>query len=292
MAEQHSPTSKKRPFKIFEHSISQFNDVVIPHRLDMLKKHKSNIEKAIHSWDYPSAEKEQSSAKLLIQNLARDLSDIEALRNQVDVQDILKFDKAIENSRSKARMAMEEYLCVVEKLLSTEKRCNTPMADHGTVDLKSAPQLQLLEEKSPVLNKEEEEYVQSWERLHNDIQDLHEVYSILHSLTEAQGEVVNNIDDNVSAATENVHQGNLNLKRALKYKSAMYPLMGAAVGTLVGGPVGLLIGLKAGGCAAVGGGLLGFFGGRILKKSQANKISDSTETYPPIGEDSAKLHQS
>ncbi|KAE8745735.1 hypothetical protein FOCC_FOCC007531 [Frankliniella occidentalis] len=293
MFEQQSPTSKKRPFKLFEHSIIQFNDVVIPHRLDMMKKHKSNIEKAIQSGDYSSAVREQSSAKMLIQNLRRDLSEIEALRNQVDVQDVAQFDKATENSRSKALMAMEEYMCLGEKLLSPENRCKTTVSDHRDIDFKSAPQLQLFGDRSSILDKDEEEYVQSWERLRDDIEDLHGIYADLHTLTQAQGEIVDNIGDNVSDAAEHIQQGTLNLKRALKYKAAMYPLMGAAVGTLVGGPVGLFIGLKAGGCAAIGGGLLGFVGGRILKKAQVNKISDSTESYPVIGEDSSsKLHQS
>lgn len=43
--EQMSPTSTRRPFKLFEHPLTQFNDVVIPHRLDMMRKHKCNIEK-------------------------------------------------------------------------------------------------------------------------------------------------------------------------------------------------------------------------------------------------------
>lgn len=72
-----------------------------------------------------------------------------------------------------------------------------------------------------------------------------------------QGELVDGIEDNVANAGESVSQANLNLKRALMYKATTYPLMGAALGALVGGPVGLFIGLKAGGCAAVGGGLLG-----------------------------------
>lgn len=72
-----------------------------------------------------------------------------------------------------------------------------------------------------------------------------------------QGEIVDSIEDNVSSTAEHVVQGNIHLKRALRYKATMYPLFGAAIGTLIGGPVGLVIGLKAGGCAAIGGGILG-----------------------------------
>lgn len=37
---------------------------------------------------------------------------------------------------------------------------------------------------------------------------------------------------------------------------------------MVGGPVGLAVGLKAGAAIAVGGGVLGFVGGKYMKKKQ------------------------
>ncbi|XP_034232758.1 syntaxin-17 [Thrips palmi] len=290
--EQQSPTSKKRPLKHFDHSIVQFNDVVIPHRLDMMKKHRCNIEKAILSHDYQSAIREQAAAKMLVQNLKRDLSEIESLRNQVDVHDLLQFDKAIESSRKIALAALEEYIDLGNKL-SPSKKLKTCTSDNENVaefDFGTAPRLQLMADKQSILDKDEEEYVRSWELLQNDIECLHTIYADLHELTMAQGELVDNIEDNVAHATESVHQGNLNLKRALMYKGAAYPLIGAAIGTLAGGPVGFFIGLKAGGCAAVGGGLLGFVGGKFLKKTH-KPVDEETRQK---GEDTSSLkpHQS
>lgn len=66
--------------------------------------------KAAQSGDYASAIKEQSAAKILVQNLRRDLAEIEALRNQVDENDLAKFDKAMEASRMRALGALEEYM--------------------------------------------------------------------------------------------------------------------------------------------------------------------------------------
>lgn len=37
--------SPKQPLKRFEIPLCKFNDVAIPHHVDLLKKHKSNIEK-------------------------------------------------------------------------------------------------------------------------------------------------------------------------------------------------------------------------------------------------------
>ena len=56
--------------------------------------------------------------------------------------------------------------------------------------------------------------------------------------------------------------------QASKLKVAAYPIIGAAIGGLCGGPVGLAVGLKAGAAIAVGGGVVGFFGGKYLKKRQ------------------------
>lgn len=56
--------------------------------------------------------------------------------------------------------------------------------------------------------------------------------------------------------------------QASKLKAVTYPLIGAVVGGICGGPVGLAVGLKAGAAIAVGGGILGFFGGKYFKKKQ------------------------
>ncbi len=47
--------------------------------------------------------------------------------------------------------------------------------------------------------------------------------------------------------------------QAAKYKSAVFPVVGAMVGGAIGGPIGLLAGMKVGGLAAVGGGIAGNF---------------------------------
>ena len=61
--------------------------------------------------------------------------------------------------------------------------------------------------------------------------------------------------------------------QATKLKAVTYPLIGAAVGGICGGPVGLAVGLKAGAAVALGGGIMGFFGGRYFKKKQ-DEVTD------------------
>lgn len=86
---------------------------------------------------------------------------------------------------------------------------------------------------------------------------------------------MSNIEENVETALVNVQEGQSHLAKAAKFKGALYPITGALIGTCIGGPVGLLAGLKIGGLAALGGTILGFAGGKGLKKLQENAINDS-----------------
>lgn len=107
------------------------------------------------------------------------------------------------------------------------------------------------------------------QNLQHEIMDLNIMFHNMRELTQEQGESVQIIAENAEEALENVQMGERNLRKALTYKKAMYPVMGALLGTCVGGPIGLVAGLKAGGLAAVGCGLLGFTGGSVLKSNPA-----------------------
>lgn len=76
------------------------------------------MSQAIRSEDYQTAIREQAAAKMLVQNLKRDLSEIESLRNQVDIHDLVQFDKAIANSRKVALAALEDYIGKWHSVLS------------------------------------------------------------------------------------------------------------------------------------------------------------------------------
>ena len=77
-----------------------------------------------------------------------------------------------------------------------------------------------------------------------------------------------------------VQEGERNLAKAARYKAALYPITGALLGTCIGGPVGLLAGLKIGAVAALGGTVLGFTSGSVVKKWQEKQadqpITDAT----------------
>ena len=93
---------------------------------------------------------------------------------------------------------------------------------------------------------------------------------------QTQQSTVSEIEGNVEEALENVIEGEQNLAKAGKFKAAMYPLTGAVIGTCIGGPIGLLAGLKIGSFAALTGTVLGFAGGRGLKKWQESIVNNGT----------------
>ena len=69
----------------------------------------------------------------------------------------------------------------------------------------------------------------------------------------------------------------------------MIPVAGAVVGGLIGGPIGLIAGFKmAGVAAAVGGGVLGYQGGKVLKRkrdeSVDNALTNLSEQNIPLKE--------
>lgn len=105
--------------------------------------------------------------------------------------------------------------------------------------------------------------------LEREFQDLSGIFKQVSQMVHEQTEPVARVAQNVEETQIAVEQGTHHLRTALKYQKAAYPLMGAIIGTCVAGPLGLLAGLKTGGILAFGGGVLGFTGGKILKKEDA-----------------------
>lgn len=71
--------------------------------------------------------------------------------------------------------------------------------------------------------------------------------------------------------------------QAAKYKLAMLPVAGAVLGGVVGGPIGLLAGFKVAGiAAALGGGVLGFTGGKLIQRRKQKMTEKLISSCPDL----------
>ncbi|XP_067642974.1 syntaxin-17 [Eurosta solidaginis] len=271
-------SSDKIPLKQAEVSVRRFNDQAIPHHLGLLKNHRSNIEKSLALGDWNKIKKEEINAARVIKQIKNVLLEMDALREKVRPEDLKKFDIMMEDGKNKAFNGMKEYL---ELQLKTPSRNQAHITrnseDEETEEPVEIGSTMAHRQVLPAIeaNFQQEEYqlqqrqacFDELQQLQNEIRDLNGMYYNIHNLVQEQRESVQVIADNADEALEQVQVAESNLRRALMYKKAMYPVVGAVIGTCVGGPIGLVAGLKAGGLAAVGCGILGFTGGSVLKNN-------------------------
>ncbi|XP_017843534.1 syntaxin-17 [Drosophila busckii] len=279
------------PLKQAELSVQRFQDMAVPHHLSLLQNHRSNIEKSLALGDWQKIKKEELNAMRVIKQIKNLLVEMDALREKLAEQDQQRFDELMKPGKDKAFAGMQKFAELQLKSPSTASEDDAPAADIDQLPAlqQALPQLQTDFQLEQHQLMQRESCLEQMEHLQHEIQDLHGMFHGMHQLTQEQAASVQSIADNAEEALENVQQGEQQLRRALYYKKAMYPLVGAMLGTCVGGPIGLVAGMKAGGLAAVGCGILGFTGGSVLKSNpsvlhgsieeqQAQQEGDSTET--------------
>ncbi|XP_046997493.1 syntaxin-17 [Schistocerca americana] len=267
-----SPVTSKQTFKRVEIHLNRFNEVAIPHHVDLLKKHKLNIQKFHQAGDWDRVNQEQINATRLVKQLKALLSEIDALRLQVRDEDIQKFDRSVAVARQNALSAIEDYTdkklspiaCSPRRFSSLdsspEEETNVQDVFSGTAEFEVSIAEEELEKKR--------ECLASYDALQSEVKNIHELFQDFSELVKEQGEDVEEVEKNVETTDKNVKEGTKFLARAARYKAAMYPVAGALIGTCLGGPVGLVAGLKFGGLAAIGCGAIGYTGGRFLKKKE------------------------
>ncbi|KAH8286379.1 hypothetical protein KR054_007994 [Drosophila jambulina] len=288
---------EKLPLKQAEVSIQRFQEMAVPHHLSLLKNHRSNIEKSLALGDWQKIKKEELNALRVIKQIKNLLLEMDALREKVREEDLERFDDLMRPGREQAFAGMKDF---------AELKLKSPTSTLGSqydedqdnpgenVDMHNLPAHQHMPQLQVNFHLEEHTLAQrqacldQMENLQREIYDLHGMFQGMRQLTAEQSVAVEKIADNAEEALENVQEGERQLRQALTYKKAMYPVVGALLGTCVGGPIGLVAGIKAGGLAAVGCGILGFTGGSVLKanpnvmhgnieEQQAEADSESTE---------------
>jgi len=280
----HDSGQPKQSLRRLEVSLNKCINVVIPLHVEILNKHKTNIEKFHELQEWNNVLREQVNASRTVEQLKADIWSLDLLRNQLIEEDLKDFDKRTTHAQN---MVIDSVKAFIESS-NVPNRNSNPFAisdNHTSEDsesehLRRQRHLQdelLMLETEEVLKEELEKkraIAATWNQLVKDLQDFHEIMTTFASCVHKQQEAVNLIEENIESAEVNVVEGNRFLAQAVKYKAALYPVTGAVIGGCLGGPVGLLVGLKAGAAALAVGGFIGFQGGRILKR----KTTHSADT--------------
>ncbi|KAH8324005.1 hypothetical protein KR074_005967 [Drosophila pseudoananassae] len=264
---------EKLPLKQAEVSIQRFQDMAVPHHLSLLKNHRSNIEKSLALGDWQKIKKEELNALRVVKQIKNLLLEMDALREKVREEDQERFDELMRPGRERAFAGMKDFAELQLKSPTSTLGSQYDEEDNQAqqMDMRHLPAHQHMPQLQTNFHLEEHQLAQrqacleQMENLQREIYDLHGMFHGMRQLTAEQSVAVEKIADNAEEALENVQEGERQLRQALTYKKAMYPVVGALLGTCVGGPIGLVAGIKAGGLAAVGCGILGFTGGSVLK---------------------------
>ncbi|XP_063780973.1 syntaxin-17 isoform X2 [Pseudophryne corroboree] len=256
---------QKVPYRRLEPAVQKFAKIVIPTDLERLRNHQLNIEKQLRA----------------------NVQEMETLLLKVRKEDVHFLRTVLQPVKEMALASINDFLELhsksVEDLNSHEESLsdmqNTAQAKDSFSVSDSERQIQ-----SYQLQIQEQNASESWNTLEKDLLDLNEIVNDFSHLVHTQQEKIDSIEDHVNTAAVNVEEGTKNLGKALQYKLSMLPAAGALIGGIVGGPIGLMAGFKVAGiAAAIGGGLLGFTGGKILQRKKeilAKEQASITEDCP------------
>ncbi|XP_075068805.1 syntaxin-17 isoform X1 [Mixophyes fleayi] len=263
---------QKVPYRRLEPAVLKFAKIVIPTDLERLRNHQLNIEKyrRCRSWD--RLHKEHINAGRTVQQLRANVQEMETLLLKVKKEDTHFLTTVLQPVKELASASIKDFLELhsksVEDLNLHEERFYdkqiTVKGKESFCEKDSNTQVD-----SQFLEIQEQYALESWNDIEKDLLDLDEIVNDFSHLVHTQQEKIDSIEDHVNTAAVNVEEGTKNLGKALKYKLSVLPAAGALIGGIVGGPIGLMAGFKVAGiAAAIGGGLLGFTGGKILQRKK------------------------
>ncbi|KAM6457718.1 syntaxin-17 isoform 1-T1 [Liasis olivaceus] len=279
-----------------EPAIQKFIKVAIPTDLERLRKHQINIEKYQRCRLWDKLHEEHINAGRTVQQLRANIREMENLCTRVRKEDILTLQRMIDPVKDEASLAIKEFLQlhsesakVLERQFGEQEASSqAPLARSATVGAETFCDAEdggnsPIQVFSPLPEiPQDQNAAESWEILEEDLIELSNLVTEFSLLVNSQQEKVDQIEDNVSAAVANVEEGTKSLSKAATYKLAALPVAGALLGGIVGGPIGLLAGFKVAGlAAALGGGVLGFTGGKLIQRKKQKMIEGLSSSSCP-----------
>jgi len=282
----------KLSFKRFELPVQRFSKTALPLYLTLLNKHQEDISKFRCNKEWDRVRRETLNAQRTVSQLQAAVREVDEVREHLTTEEAKEFDRQIKPHKRKAEDAIKRFTDICYTANGIEEitpETREPAQSHGGL------QLQYKEEFLPeeIEVEQRKAQLETYENLQQDISDLQELFVNFSENVHAQAEMVDEIEENVEIAQENVNEGERILSKAAKLKTALYPLTGALIGTCIGGPIGLVAGLKFGSMAAIGGTVLGYTGGKVVKKWQENEGDQfqitKSQTSADLGSESKNL---
>nr|XP_045371202.1 syntaxin-17 [Camelus bactrianus] len=287
-----SEDEEKVKLRRLEPAIQKFIKIVIPTDLERLRKHQINIEKYQRCRIWDKLHEEHINAGRTVQQLRSNIREMEKLCLKVRKDDLGLLKRMIDPVKEEASAATAEFLQLhlesveeLKKQFNDEETLLQPsltrsMTVGGTfhtaedeADPQSMTQIYALPEIPRDQNAAE-----SWETLEADLIELSQLVTDFSLLVNSQQEKIDSIEDHVNSAAVNVEEGTKNLGKAAKYKLAALPVAGA----LRGGGVDLAGFKVAGIAAALGGGVLGFTGGKLIQRRKLKMMEKLTSSCPDL----------
>nr|CAI9698313.1 unnamed protein product [Rangifer tarandus platyrhynchus] len=266
-----SEDEEKVKLRRLEPAIQKFTKIVIPTDLERLRKHQINIEKYQRCRIWDKLHEEHINAGRTVQQLRSNIREMEKLCLKVRKDDLGLLKRMIDPVKEEASAATAEFLQLhlesveeLKKQFNDEETFLQPSLTRSmTVGLKVSNFLFLF--------------------LFKDLIELSQLVTDFSLLVNSQQEKIDSIEDHVNSAAVNVEEGTKNLGKAAKYKLAALPVAGALIGGVVGGPIGLLAGFKVAGiAAALGGGVLGFTGGKLIQRRKQKMMEKLASSCPDL----------
>ncbi|XP_016080504.1 PREDICTED: syntaxin-17 [Miniopterus natalensis] len=292
-----SEDEEKVKLRRLEPAIQKFIKVVIPTDLERLRKHQINIEKYQRCRMWDKLHEEHINAGRTVQQLRSNIREMEKLCLKVQKDDLRLLKKMIDPVKEEAAAAAAEFLQLrqesveeLEKQFNDEETILQPSLTRSvtvggalhTTETEADPQSMTQIYALPEIPRDQNA-AESWETLEADLIELSQLVTEFSLLVNSQQEKIDSIEDHVNSAAVNVEEGTRNLGKAAKYKLAVLPVAGALLGGAVGGPIGLLAGFKVAGiAAALGGGVLGFTGGKLIQRRKQKMTEKLISSCPDL----------
>ncbi|XP_032760204.1 syntaxin-17 [Rattus rattus] len=298
-----SEDEEKVKLRRLEPAIQKFTKIVIPTDLERLRKHQINIEKYQRCRIWDKLHEEHINAGRTVQQLRSNIREMEKLCLKVHKDDLILLKRMIDPMKEAAAAATAEFLQLhlesveeLKKQVKNEEALLQPSLTRSTTvdgvlhtgEAEAASQSLTQIYALPEIPRDQNA-AESWETLEADLIELSHLVTDMSLLVNSQQEKIDSIADHVNSAAVNVEEGTRNLQKVAKYKLAALPVAGAVIGGVVGGPIGLLAGFKVAGiAAALGGGVLGFTGGKLIQRRKQKMMEKLTSSCPDLPSQSDK----